>query len=42
MVDRVLATVNNEVVTLSDYKQFILRVGSSESSEAVDENQLKS
>jgi peptidyl-prolyl cis-trans isomerase SurA len=41
MVDRVLATVNNEVVTLSDYKRFVLRAGSSEASEAVDEKQLK-
>ncbi len=41
MIDRVLAMVNNEVVTLSDYRQFILRSGALVSSEAVDENLLK-
>ena len=41
IVDRVLATVNNEAVTLSDYKRSVLRAGPSETSEAVDENQLK-
>lgn len=40
-VDRVLATINNEPVTLSDYKRFILRSGLSASPETVDENILK-
>lgn len=40
-VDRVLAIVNNEVVTLSDYKRFISKAGSSASPEIVDESLLK-
>jgi peptidyl-prolyl cis-trans isomerase SurA len=40
-VDRVLAIVNNEVITLSDYKKFILQSGSASSSDAVDETLLR-
>ncbi len=40
-VGRVLAIVNNEAVTLSDYKKYILQTGSSASPETIDENLLK-
>jgi len=40
-VDRVLAIVNNEVVTLSDYKRFISQTGPAESPDTVDESLLK-
>ena len=40
-VGRVLAIVNNEAVTLSDYKRYILQTGSSASPETIDENLLK-
>jgi peptidyl-prolyl cis-trans isomerase SurA len=40
-VDRVLATVNKEAITLSDYKKFIFQIGASESFDKVDESLLK-
>jgi len=41
IVDQVLATVNNEAITLSDYKRFISETGSPASPERVDESLLK-
>ena len=40
-VNRVLATVNKEAITLSDYKKFIFQIGASESFDKVDEGLLK-
>jgi len=40
-VDRLLATVNNDVVTLSDYKKFIARVEVTADRESVSEHYLK-
>jgi parvulin-like peptidyl-prolyl isomerase len=40
-VDRVLATVNNEVVSLSDYRKFVARVGQASDPETVSEHHLR-
>lgn len=41
LVGRVLAIVNNEAVTLSDYKRYILKTDTSASAETIDDNLLK-
>lgn len=41
MIDRVVATVNKEVITLSDYRRFLLQTGSSSSPETIDEDLLR-
>lgn len=40
-IDRVLATINNEIVTLSDYKKYIKLSGYIENTEGVDKNILR-
>lgn len=40
-VDRVLATVNNEVITLSDYQRFVTGMGNIENKDVVDEVLLR-
>lgn len=40
-IDRVLATINNEIITLSDYKKYIKLSGYIENNEGVDKNILK-
>ncbi|MBI5189036.1 MAG: peptidylprolyl isomerase [Nitrospirae bacterium] len=40
-VNRVLATVNNEVITLSDYQRFVTGMGNIENKDVVDEVLLK-
>lgn len=41
LVGRVLAIVNNEAVTLSDYKRYILKTDPAASPETIDDNLLK-
>jgi len=41
-VERVLATVNKEIITLSDYKRFLEKINSTEDAESVNEKILKS
>ncbi|MEW6109888.1 MAG: SurA N-terminal domain-containing protein [Nitrospirota bacterium] len=41
-VDRVLASVNNEIITLSDYKRFVHKIDSVNETDPVDERILKS
>ncbi len=40
-VERVLATVNKEIITLSDYKRFLSKINSAEDAETVNERVLK-
>lgn len=41
VVDRILATVGDEVITSADYQQFMKRIGDSGNKDVVDENLLK-
>src|SRR5512136_2924273 len=41
MPDRVVAIVNNEAITLTDYKLFVKYIGLQDSGEEVDEGLLK-
>lgn len=40
-VDSVIATVNNEIITLSDYQRFVASLGNTENKEVVEEVLLK-
>ena len=41
MPDRILATVNNEVITLTDYQRFLKYIGVSNTGDGIDEGLLK-
>lgn len=41
-VDRIIASANNEIITLSDYKKYVSKIDNIEDQEKVDENILKS